>query len=80
MVLAFLAPCAARAQSVSKAGTVAAPFLEIPVGAAAIGMGGAFVSLANDASALYWNAAGAAFSGEHAASGIPHGVDRRHPL
>jgi len=61
MVLALLAPCAARAQSVSKAGTVAAPFLEIPVGAAAIGMGGAFVSLANDASALYWNASGAAF-------------------
>ena len=48
------------AKNVSKTGTAVAPFLEIPVGAAAIGMGGAFVSLANDASALYWNAAGVA--------------------
>jgi len=64
MVLVLLAPCAARAQSVSKAGTAAAPFLEIPVGAPAIGMGGAFVSLSNDATALYWNVAGAAFLGQ----------------
>lgn len=48
------------AQSVSKTGTTAASFLEIPVGANAIGMGGAYVSLANDASALFWNPAGAA--------------------
>ena len=41
--------------NVSKVGTTSATFLEIPVGAAAVGMGGAFVSLANDASALYWN-------------------------
>lgn len=61
VALALLAPAPALAQSVSKAGTVAAPFLEIPVGATAIGMGGAFVSLATDASALYWNSAGAAF-------------------
>ncbi len=47
-------------RNVSKTGTVAAPFLEIPVGAAAMGMGTAFVSLANDASALYWNPSGAA--------------------
>jgi len=44
----------------SKTGTSAATFLEIPVGARGIGMGGAFVSLANDATALYWNAAGTA--------------------
>ncbi|MCF8240822.1 MAG: PorV/PorQ family protein [Melioribacteraceae bacterium] len=48
------------AQNVSKTGTTAASFLEIGVGANAIGMGGAFVSVANDASALYWNAAGIA--------------------
>jgi hypothetical protein len=48
------------AQSVSKTGTTAAAFLEIPVGAKAIGMGGAFVSVANDASSLFWNPAGIA--------------------
>lgn len=46
------------AQSVAKTGTTAASFLEIPVGAKAIGMGGAYVSLANDASSLFWNPAG----------------------
>ena len=46
------------AQSVSKSGTTSASFLEIPVGAGAIGMGGAFVSLANDATSLYWNPSG----------------------
>ncbi|RMD97656.1 MAG: hypothetical protein D6814_09045 [Calditrichaeota bacterium] len=45
-------------RNVSKSGTVAATFLEIPIGAAAVGMGGAFVSRANDATALYWNVAG----------------------
>lgn len=45
---------------VSKVGTTAATFLEIGVGARAIGMGDAFVSLANDVSALYWNPAGIA--------------------
>ena len=44
--------------NVSKVGTVAATFLEIPVGARAVAMGGAFVSMANDATALYWNVAG----------------------
>lgn len=47
-------------QSVSKSGTTAASFLEIGVSAGAVGMGGAFVSIANDASALYWNASGIA--------------------
>lgn len=45
---------------VSKVGTTAAPFLSVEVGARAIGMGGAFVALANDATALYWNPAGIA--------------------
>ena len=36
----------------------AAEFLKIGVGARALGMGGAFVSIADDASATYWNPAG----------------------
>ena len=39
-------------------GTTAGQFLKIEVGAKAIAMGGAFVSQANDASALYWNPGG----------------------
>lgn len=49
-----------EANNVSKTGTTAASFLEISVGAPAIGMGGAFVSLANDPTALCWNPAGIA--------------------
>ena len=41
--------------NVSKVATTSATFLEIPVGAAAVGMGGAYVSVAHDASELYWN-------------------------
>lgn len=47
-------------RNVSKVGTTAATFLEIPVGSRASSMGGAFVALANDASSLYWNPAGLA--------------------
>jgi hypothetical protein len=46
-------------KNVSKVGTTAGTFLEIGVGPSN-GMGGAFVSLANDATALYWNSAGIA--------------------
>jgi len=38
--------------------TTAASFLEIGSGAKSLSMGGAFVSIANDVSALYWNPAG----------------------
>ncbi len=47
-------------QSVSKAGTSAAAFLQIPIGARAVGMGGAFVAIADDITSLYWNPAGSA--------------------
>ena len=50
----------ATGQNVSKSGTTAAVFLEIPVGARAMGMGGAFVGTANDVTSLYWNTAGIA--------------------
>ncbi len=47
-----------NSQSISKTGTTSAKFLNIPIGARAIGMGGAFVSTADDATAMYWNPAG----------------------
>ncbi|MEJ2634023.1 MAG: PorV/PorQ family protein [Calditrichia bacterium] len=75
LILFLLGPALISAQSfqknVSKTGTTAAPVLGIPVGAQAIGMGGAFVRIANDATALHWNAAGIAtlkgneFAGVH---------------
>lgn len=46
--------------NVSKRGTTAAPFLSIAQGARALGMGTAFVAVADDQSAMYWNPAGIA--------------------
>ena len=43
-----------------RAGTSSATFLRIGVGARAVGMGEAFVAVANDPSAIYWNTAGLA--------------------
>ena len=51
-------------QSVSKAGTTSGDFLQIGVGAVGNAMGGAFVSLSKDASALYWNVSGIAVIGK----------------
>ena len=39
-------------------GTTAAQFLELGVGGRAMGLGGAFTAVADDATALYWNPAG----------------------
>ena len=49
-----------HAQTVTKVGTTAAKFLSIPVGARATAMGGAFTGIVDDATSMYWNAAGAA--------------------
>ncbi len=46
--------------NVSKRGTTAAQFLKISQGARASSMGGAFVAVADDPSAIYWNVAGLA--------------------
>lgn len=42
----------------TKVGTTVANFLTIPVGPRASGMGGAFIAVANDVTAAYWNPAG----------------------
>lgn len=44
----------------SKVGTTAANFLTIPVGPRASSIGGAFVAIADDATAIYWNPGGLA--------------------
>lgn len=49
---------AAPAHAQTKTGTAAAEFLNIPVGARATAMGGAFSATANDGTAIYWNPAG----------------------
>jgi hypothetical protein len=48
------------AKEFAKVGTIGGQFLKIGVGARAVGMGGAFVSVADDATAIYWNPAGVA--------------------
>ena len=50
-----------NAYAVDKIGTTAAKFLHMNVGSRAVGMGGAFTSIANDATAMYWNPAGLGF-------------------
>lgn len=67
VLAAALLPAAARAVSAneepdyfvkSAAGTTTADFLNLPVGARAAGMGGAYSAIAEEASAVYWNPAG----------------------
>ena len=57
---ALLLPAAAGAAIFEKVGTFDGQFLKIGVGARAAAMGGAFVGVADDATSLYWNAAGIA--------------------
>jgi len=48
------------AKSFPKVGTLDGQFLKIPVGSRPTAMGGAFVAVADDANAIYWNPAGLA--------------------
>ena len=54
----FLITCPAVPAHATK---YAGEFLKIPVGARAIGMGGAFVAVTDDATAPYWNPAGGVY-------------------
>lgn len=66
MVFVILMGVTLNAQEgVSKTGTTAAKFLSIGIGAKANGMGGAYSSIADDATALYWNPAGVATINEY---------------
>jgi hypothetical protein len=62
MLIGIVLSCSTFAQKVTKTGTTAAKFLSIGIGPRAISMGSAFTSVANDASAIYWNPAGIAYS------------------
>jgi opacity protein-like surface antigen len=50
----------ARTQEVKKVGTSSAAFLRIPVGVRGTAMGSAFVAIADDPSAMFWNPSGIA--------------------
>jgi hypothetical protein len=58
LLLIFSLPL--QAQNVTKVGTTSAAFLGIDLGPRGAAMGSAYVSLANDATAMYWNPAGIA--------------------
>lgn len=58
LVLLLLIVSAVGGQNINKTGTTAAKFLAIGVGSRANGLGDAFVGIANDASAMYWNPSG----------------------
>lgn len=47
-----------QGQNINKTGTTAAKFLSIGAGSRAVAMGGAFVAVADDATAMYWNVGG----------------------
>jgi len=59
--LLFVSHASYAGPSEGGSGTHLAPFLEIEPGARQVGMGGAFVGVADDAVAIFWNPAGLRF-------------------
>jgi hypothetical protein len=60
MSCALLGNQLSSAQSIGRVGTSAASFLKIGVGSRALSMGDAYTTIADDATAMYWNPAGIA--------------------
>lgn len=60
IILLILVPLTTAYSSTNKKGTTSANFLKLEIGARAAALGGAFVGLADDASAAFWNPAGVA--------------------
>lgn len=56
----FFIPNQIYSQDITKVGTSSAAFLGIDIGARAVAMGGSFVAVADDITAIYWNPAGIA--------------------
>jgi hypothetical protein len=65
LVTVLTAAMAGPAGAVTKVGTSAAQFLKIGAGCRAAALGGAYVAIADDAGALYWNPAGLARLGHN---------------
>lgn len=64
----------------NKVGTAASPFLGIPIGGKAIAMGGAFSSIADDATSLFWNPGATSRIKKHnvSVSQTDHFLDTKH--
>jgi len=60
LLTAFFATSTCFAQDFSKVGTGSAQFLKIDVGARSVALGGAYVAMADDIFAMFWNPAGIA--------------------
>ncbi len=59
-LLLLTVPSVALSQGASKVATTGAQFLKMEPGSRAMGMGGAYAAISNDASAIWWNPSGMA--------------------